>query len=240
MKKSILLMSIVVMACSTARAQETTLPNVTVYGTATTEVTPDQMNWSLTITNKGADLSRVADAHNKIVAKVLTLLKDNGVKEEKVQTARMEFGENWEYRNNNRVKEGYFASTSVAFELDDFDKYKTLWSGLATIPQVSIGGIAYDHSKRIDYQNETRIKALLAAKQKANALAETLGSSIGEPLLIEEDSSPRYGYQSNFFSPSMARADQLNNGQGQVVLAPGEIAINARVKVSFRLITHEK
>ena len=167
MKKSILLMSIVALFASTVRAHDTALPNVTVYGTATTEVTPDQMKWYLTITNKGAALSRVADEHNRITSTVLALLRKEFVKEDHIQTARMEFGENWEYRNNNRVKEGYFASTSVAFELDDFDKYKSLWSGLATIQQVSIDGVSYDHSKRIDYRNETRLKALLDAKGKS-------------------------------------------------------------------------
>ena len=39
--------------------------------------------------------------------------------------------------------------------------------GLAAIPDVSVEGVTYDHSKRIEFQNETRRKALLKAKEKA-------------------------------------------------------------------------
>ena len=238
MKKSILLISLFTMFCSTVHANDTTLPNVTVYGTATTEVTPDQMKWYLTVTNKGSKLKDVADAHTKIVADVLKLLERSGVKEDRTQTARMEFGENWLYRNNTRVREGYFASTKIAFKHDNFDDYKPLWSGLADITYITIDGVYYDHSKRIDYQNQTRIKALLDAKEKAITLAQTLGSEIGEPLLIEEDTTLQNPYQADTFSNSM-RVVQGTAAEGDSI-AKGKIPIRIRVKASFRLITIKK
>ncbi len=50
-----------------------------------------------------------------------------------------------------------------------------------------IGSIKFDYSKRIECQNEARQKAVLAAKEKAQNLASTLGSKIAEPLSIVED-----------------------------------------------------
>ncbi|GJM25836.1 MAG: hypothetical protein DHS20C16_22510 [Phycisphaerae bacterium] len=232
MKTSNLIASFAIAFASIAQAGDNSLPNVTVYGTATTEVTPDLMNWHLTITNKGKDLAPVADNHSGFVASVLKLVKDNGIDDEKVQTARMEFGENWEYRNSNRVKEGYFATTRVSFELSNFDKYKSLWSGLAKIKHVSIDFVSYDHSKRIDYQNETRVKALLDAKEKAQSLAQTLGSQIGEPLLIEEVVGM---YQTHTFDNSLRVAESDNSGSSGI--ARGRIPVRTRVKVSFRLIS---
>jgi hypothetical protein len=242
MKNSILAISVLIALASTALAStalahDNPLPNVTVYGTATTEVTPDLMNWQLTVTNKGQDLASVADDHGGIVAGVLKLLKDNGIDEQKVQTARMEFGENWEYRNNSRVKEGYYASTSVSFEVSNFDLYRSLWTGLAQIKNVSIDFVGYDHSKRIDYQNETRIKALKAAKEKAKALAETLGSDIGEPLLIEEDAGSQSMYPVPTYSNSLSSVESTDGGSEGI--AKGKIPIKIRVKASFRLITPE-
>ena len=74
MRISILVASVLAASVSPALAHDTALPNVTVYGTATTEVTPDLMNWHLTVTNKGKDLAPVADNHSGIVASVLKLL----------------------------------------------------------------------------------------------------------------------------------------------------------------------
>ncbi len=235
MKTSNLIASLAIAFVSVAQAGDNSLPNVTVYGTATTEVTPDQMNWQLTVTNKGKDLAPVADNHSGIVSNVLKFLKASGIDEQKVQTARMEFGENWEYRNSNRVKEGYFATTRVSFEVTNFDLYQNLWSGLAKIKNVSIDYVSYDYSKRIEVQNETRIKALQAAKEKAKSLAETLGSRIGEPLLIEEDLGIQTMYAGAAFSNNL-RTVQSTEGDSEGI-AKGKIPIKLRVKTSFRLIS---
>ena len=150
------------------------LPHVTVYGTAVTQVVPDQMVWRLTIQNKGVALSSVAEGQTNSVEQVLAFLKHAGMRDADVQTADMVFGENWEYRNSSRVREGYFASTAVAFRTPNLNTYKTLWLGLAAIPDVSVEGVTYDHSKCIEFQNETRRKALRKAKEKAADLAKTL------------------------------------------------------------------
>ena len=222
-------------------AGENQLPHVTVFGTATTEVTPDQTVWRLTVQNKGAKLAAVAEEHTKITQQVLGLLKQSGIKEADVQTSRMEFGENWEYRNQSRIKEGYFAATHVCFRTSNLAAYKPIWLGLAEISGVTVDGVYYDHSKRIAYQNDTRRKALNLAKEKAAELAKTLGSEIGEPLAIEEDLSVSEGWQqlstSNAVNRSYQDRSDAPDGAG---LAPGTIPIRMRVKVTFRLISTGK
>jgi uncharacterized protein YggE len=137
------------------------------------------------------------------------------------------------------VKEGYYASTDISFKFKDFDKYKSLWIGLSKIAHLEVWGVYYDHSKRIEYQNKTRKKALLAAKEKAEVLAKTLGSEIGEPLLIEEDLSISETWRSrSALSNVLEVADKGSSGGD--VLSPGKIPIKIRVKTTFRLITHEK
>lgn len=217
-------------------AAEITIPQITVHGTAVKKVTPDTMNWYLTIQNKGKNLSAVAKDHTKNVQAVIAILKNLKVPEDKLQTANMRFGENWTYRNNSSVKDGYLATTNIQFDITDFTKYNTLWMELSKNNSVSINGVYYDHSKRIEFQNETRKEALLIAKEKAKALAETLGSNIGEPLLIEEDApgrnSPhltnRIEFKTNSYEPS---------GSG---IAPSQISIKMHVNATFRLVSAKK
>jgi uncharacterized protein YggE len=149
----------------------------------------------------------------------------------------MEFGDNMEYRFGSQVKEGYFASTIMRFHTSELEKYKPLWIGLADIPGVSVDNVSYDHSKRIEFQNETRQKALLLAKEKATDLAKTLGSEIREPLLIEEDLSVSEGWQeiNGSMRNSISSSDEGANPKAD--MAPGKIPITIRVKVSFRLVT---
>lgn len=220
-----------------AAAADDLLPHVSVSGTATTEVVPDQMVWRLTVVSKGPKLPAVAEQQSKTVQRVLAFLKQTGIKDAEVQTSKMEFGENWEYRSGSQVREGYFASTTVAFLTSELDTYKPLWIGLADIPGVSVENVSYDHSKRIEYQNETRQKALLLAKEKASTLAKTLGSEIREPLSIEEDLSVSEGWQgvNGRMRNSVSAPDRGANANGDLAL--GKIPVTIRVKVSFRLVT---
>lgn len=236
MNKAILCVAMMTLTSGNLRAGDADPPRVTVYGTATTQVTPDRMEWRLTVRNQGKDIKDVAKQHTEIVANVLSFLKGKGVAEDELQTARMEFGENWEYKNNSRVKEGYFASTDVSFKIDDFGKYTDIWMGLANIDDVSIDGVYYDHSKRIEHQDKTRTEALIVAKKKAEAMAATLGARIGEPLLIEDDMS----YQNYAVASRYSNVNYFDSAGGEseepLGVSPGQIPIKMRVKVEFRLI----
>jgi hypothetical protein len=222
---------------SAALAEDKEPPHVTVFGTATTEVVPDQMLWSVRVQTRGLKLDAVAQEHDKNVQNVLLLLKNSKLAETNIQTAQMQFGENWEFRAGERFRNGYIATTSISFKLNDFDLYKKLWLGLAEMPSVSVESVNFDHTKRIEYQDETREKAIKAAKEKANALARAIGSEIGEPLFIEEE-------QDEIIRPMMFNnlrmaAAGAAQEEGESV-APGTIPIKVRVHASFRLLTNPK
>ncbi len=236
MKKIVTLSLILFLFHYNSYAGDIDLPHITVFGTATTKVTPDQISWYLTIKNKGSVLNDVAEKHTKIVEEVLHFLKGKKVPIENTQTADMEFKENWEYKNNTRVKEGYFASTSIYFKINDLKKYKPLWIGLSKIKNVSVDGVNYDHSKRIEYQNETRKKALLVAKEKAVTLAKTIGSEIGKPLLIEDMTIQKSRNINRYSNIAITAQDDPIEGDS---IAPGKIPIRMRVKLAFQLMTHD-
>jgi hypothetical protein len=207
-------------------------PHVTVYGTATTSVAIDQMDWKIRISNKKPSLEEVAKSHSSTVQSVLDFLMENELPEHCIQTSGMEFGEHFvSSKLKGRVRDGYQASSSIKFKVTDLSKYKDLWSGISRMENVSLNGITYDNSKRIKHQNETRKKALLAAKEKAETLAITLDSEIGKPLFIEEE---RFGYSRNNFNNVYATNEQavINDA-----FAPGQIPITVQIKASFSLVT---
>ena len=207
-------------------------PHVTVYGTATTSVAIDEMNWRIRVSNKDTTLEEVAKAHNSTVQSVLDFLMDNELPEHCIQSSGMEFGENFvTSKLKGRVRSGYQASSNIKFKVTDLSKYKDLWNGISRMENVSLSGISYENSKRIKHQNETRQKALLAAKDKAQKLAETLESKIGKPLFIEEE---KFANSSNNFSNVYADNQPAIVNDG---FAPGQIPINVQIKASFELIS---
>jgi uncharacterized protein YggE len=229
------------LAIISAGADEIQLPHITVYGTATTEVVPDEMVWLVEVRNKSLTPEAAAVDHGKTVQAVLSLLKASGVDEKTVQTSRMEFGINQEYTSGSWVKSGYYAKTDVSFKITDFAFYKKLWSGLAGIQGVSVQSVSYDHSKRIEYRNETRRKALQAAKDKAGDMAGVLGAEIGEPLLVEEDLSASEGWWGGLnLAENNLRTVTNEKPETPEQLSLGTIPIKARVKVSFHLLSAQR
>lgn len=214
-------------------------PHITVTGTAITEVTPDRLVWSLVLKNTGPELAKVADSHTSQLGGVLKNLQNLGIDSTTVQTSQMEFGENRVYRNSEHVKDGYYASTAITFKLADLGKYKEVWLRLASLSDLSVSGVSYEHSKRIEVQKDTRKKALLAAKEKAGIMAETLDTRIGAVLSITEetDASAQPVYSNRLITPNiMAQSiDTLAGDSSEGSIAPGTIPIRTRVIVTFQL-----
>jgi len=213
-------------------------PHVAVYGTASIDVTPDEMFWSLKVTNRGTDIEGLAEQHSKIVLSVLSFIGKTGVSKDDTQTYMMQFGENWEHQNGRRIQNGYFASSQIAFKLTDFTKYQQLWTGLSKIKDMSIQNIGYGYSKRIEAQDKARDDALLVAREKARAMAKSLNVGVGEPLVIEDTQSFDEPPRSNMLMASDAGFRSGSQDFGGFAL--GKMKITSKVKVIYQLTYQEK
>ncbi len=208
-------------------------PHLTVHGTATVKVTPDEMLWSLNITNRGPGVEELAKQHSKIVLSILSFISKSGIVKDDTQTSMMQFGENWENENGRRIQKGYFASSQLTFKLTDFTRYQHLWTGLSKIKDMSIQNITYGYSKQVEARNKARLDALLVAREKAHAMASTLNVALGDPLMIEDDQSfadPR--------RPNMLMASESgfrSGSQDTGGFALGKILIKSNVKVVYKI-----
>ncbi len=229
------LLALFLLVAVPVRAEES-VPHVAVFGTAITRVQPDLLRWRLTVARRGADVAPLAEAHARDVAAVLAFLGGQGIAEREIQTARMQFSEHYEYRSKSRVMEGYDASTSITFSVAELGKYQALWQGLARLEGVSVDGVAWDSSRRIELQNSSRIDALLAAKAKAEAMAGALEVKLAEPIVIEE--LPTFGddrFRGLRGNTANMVSYQPGGDEGDDAVAPGEIEIRTRVQVRFRI-----
>ncbi|MFD2276090.1 SIMPL domain-containing protein [Rubritalea spongiae] len=215
-------------------AEVTELPQVRVTGQASELVTPDEMAWSIKVENKGVELAKVAEEHASKVAELLAYLKEQKVDVDKTKTSQMEFGENWQYRDRQKVKEGYVARTSVSFRSSDFSQYKPLWLGLSKLGGVSVQSVNYQLEDREKAETKLKHTAMLDAKERASELAESLGSKIAEPLLIEERNQEfgRASYEVASESP-FASSPPAEGASS----AAGKLKISSKVYVVFRLVS---
>ena len=209
---------------------EFNVPHVVVFGTAETEVIPDELHWNLSVKTLSGTVVEVSKNHSDDVSSVLNYLKESGLTTDNVKTSRMQLNENVVYRNKSRLKEGYFAFTSISFKTTEFHDYLKYWKQLANFNNLTINSVAFAISNRIIIQNETRIIAVKKAKEKAVSLAGALGAQVLEPLLIEEIDSFSRAPRNAVFSMEQSR---VRNDEGSI--SPGQEIVQARVKTVFRI-----
>ena len=226
---------IILSHCPSALAEHFDVPHVSVYGTATSDVVPDLMRWQLGVRSTGKTVNDVAGLHDKNVANVIAFLKREEIEERKIQTSQLQLAEDLEFRNGTRTKKGYYASTSIIFESKTLEAYRNLWMGLSKLATVTIGGVTFDTSKRIEVQNRTRINAIIAAKEKAATLAEALDTRIGLPILIEDEAGHQNDQRNMLSNVRMSRIAADSSGAGPS-LSVGTIPIQMRVKAVFQLL----
>jgi uncharacterized protein YggE len=192
---------------------------------------PDELIWSLSVKTVGADISNVASSHVRDVSDVLDYLKTKS-SEEDLKTSRMQLNDNKVYRDRTWVKEGFYASTNIKFKGLDFSDYLSCWMKLSEFKNLIINNVSFGVSNRIAVQNETRLKAVRAAKQKAVALAEAMEVTLYEPLMIEEI----YGVAPDVrLQKGVGGFERMADSWGEDVISPGTESIKVQVKVMFRI-----
>lgn len=203
---------------------------VTVVGTATIKVAPDQMLWSFQISANDATLAAAKTRHDASLTAALAYLKSLGDSIKDLQTGGIRFDKQTYFPPNADRSKPFTCSTQVTFTLTDFDKYGAVADKLATLDGAEVQNVSYDYSKRDDTAREALKQALIDAQGKADGLASTAHCSLGAPLDIIEGGGegPR---------PMMAGAMfRAAAPSGTPAAVAGQIEINGTVTATYDLL----
>ena len=224
--KTILILAITAMS-AVATAQEMQ-PSVNVTGEGKVIAVPDEVTVKMGVQNQGKDPKTVKSENDATVDKVLDFLLKMGIPQNQVQTEYVTLNKNYDY---NTKTYNYNASQTISVQLKDLKKYDQLMSGLISSGINSFNGVNFSSSKMDVYKAEARKKAVLDAKEKAQAYAGVLGQNIGKALMISEQgsASPQPG-------PMYKMAVTESMDASQNTLAPGEMTVTSEIQVSFQLI----
>lgn len=204
-------------------------PVIEVFGTATISVVPDVMKWTVNIQVDNDNLQEAKNRHDAALIKVLDVLRQNGIEENQIKTSGVNTTKRL-YKYGEEKKFGVF--NTIWFNLGSIEKYDFLTRELIKIEDVYVSSTVMEYSKAIDTRVQARTNALNVAKEKATKMAETLGMTIGKPLLITEA-------QVDYWSPaqfnSYEQTRSFSSMESSVLFNEGLVNIEARVKVVFEL-----
>ena len=203
---------------------------ISVTGTAEIKVAPDEVTLTLGVDSHDRELA-VAKANNDLrVKKVMELARAAGIEAKNIQTSALTMGPEYSEEKIPKLL-GYQVSQTITVILKDLFKYEDLMTASLKAGVNRVDGVSFSVADPSKYKAEARLKAIRAAREKANTMASELGQTIGKPWEVAEQND----FETTISTANLAVQYQMPRRLEGETIAGGELTIRASVRVSFQL-----
>jgi uncharacterized protein YggE len=227
-------------------------PQITVTGTADVMVPPDEVVFSLDVTKKDKDLQAAKKASDDTIGRILELTRRFSVESKNVKTdyisVEMKYESIRDPKNKiydddgdevgKRIFKGYEVSTTVIVRLTKISQFEEFFSEALKTGVTEIASVKFETSKLRENKDTARDMAMKAAKEKAAAMAGSVGQTIGKAIKINEINleNQTYNYSlANNSNSAVSYSGSVPVSESLATFAPGAIKVSAQVTVSFLL-----
>lgn len=179
------LLALVALSSLNASAQQVDLrKKITVSGTAETEITPDiiYINISLKEYLKDGNSKKKVDI-TTLETQLFNAVQKAGIAKENLMINNLS---SWNYQTTKKKDPDFLASKQYRLKVSDLNKFNLILEAIDAKGIASTNIDSYDYSKIDVLKKELKVKALLAAKEKATYMVEALGDKLGSVLDIQD------------------------------------------------------
>lgn len=214
------------------KVEEKNMENrVVVTGTASISVKPDvaYINVGVETLNKDAKIAQEdnAKAMNAVIAK----LKENGIKDNEIQTTGYNIYERFNYTSSgSRISEGYAVEANLTVTVNDVSKAGQIFDVAVKNGANKASGITFGVKDRSKVYNQALKDAMKSAQAKAESIMSTFGEKPGKPALVEE-----------FYQEHISRGMDYNMNYAEAKMddstteiAAGELVIHCKLIVTYK------
>ena len=245
MKRITWLVSVLALATVSPAAAQTPSPRtISVNGNAEVRVAPNEVILSVGVETSDLDIARARAENDRRVKAIVEAAAANGVAAAHVKNEFLDIQPRYKDDYARREFLGYFARRSLVITLRDVSKFEGLLSAVLTAGANYVHGIEFRTTELRTHRDAARALALTAAREKAEAMAGTLGLTLGPAQTIQEGYSGWWSPYSSWWGSrngSMIAQNVIQEGgrsrgePGEGVLAPGQISVSSNVSVTFEL-----
>ena len=226
--KKLILIALAGFISASAFAQNVDLRRkITVSGTAEKEVTPDIINVSIS-------LQEYFEGKKKINIEQLQSALEDAVKQAGIPKADFTINNiaGWNNQWQKKKNPDFLESRQYNIRLHDLSRIDQVLGSLDPKGVQQTGIASYDYSKMPEIKQEMKIQALLAAKEKATYLLNSIGEKLGRPIDINDsDNSEIQQYQPSYANRVVSR--EIRIGETDIDIKP--IKLSFQVQVVFEI-----
>lgn len=207
-------------------------PLITVSGEAAVQVTPDEVVFNLEVENVDKDLIAAKNLNDERVKAILALARDYQIAPQDIRTAYIGIEPKYDFEDDfkKRTFVGYGVSKTAVIVLKDFSRFDSLLSDVVKLGVTRVSDVSFRTSQIRKHKDQARAIAIKAAREKALAMAQEIGQTIGKAYSIQEEGAVNNQYQRN-----VTTVISGSYSDSESSIAPGQISVTARVVVSFEL-----
>lgn len=207
---------------------------VTVSGVGTVDVEPDEATVQFAVVTRAETAEEARRRNAEAAEQAMNAVRALGIAERKIQLLNLRLEEEWDYRNNERVRKGFIARRDVKVTMEDLDLAPDLVAVIVQQGANELNGIQYDLQNREAVENEALQAAVARAREKAQLMAEALGADLGRVVQIAEGGVQIPRPQPVMFARAEMAMDEMQESNPGAYAA-GEITVRATVTVTFEL-----
>lgn len=217
----------VLLLCSVSVNAQENNRYINVNGTSELILPADQINFGVQIRTVAESLDMSKSTNDKYLGELKAILKETGINQDDIEISPVTLGKNYEYDAQvGRRQKGFYTECRVTFILKDFSKYYELTDKLSASSHFEVVSSGYSLSDYEQHNKKAYEKALLAAKDKAEYMAKTLGVKLGEVLEIDEN---------NFWQNNAVPFNTVAKVSTQDENVSGKVTISKSVRVKFSI-----
>jgi len=226
MKKIILLAALAALTLSSFAQNVDLRRKIEVTGIAEQEVTPDIINVSIS-------LQEYMNGRTKVTIDQLETQLEHAVKDAGIAREDFTINNVSAYNNSYQKKKNpdFLASKQYLIKFHDLNKFNEVLSQVDPKGIQSTNIDSYDYSKMSALKRELKIQALLAARDKATYLLNSINEKLGSVINITETDN------SNYPGPRMLYANKVmsSNTTGDSDIDFKKIKLSFQVNAVFEI-----
>lgn len=206
---------------------------ITVSASGTVRLVPDKATVSFGVMTQEQTAELAQSMNSEAVKNVIEVLTGRGIEEKSIRTAYYSMYPQYDWSDGNQRITGYNVTTTLTVQDQNIEDLGTLFSACVAAGVNNVDSVRFLCSGYDEAYRQALAQAVAASKDKAEALAQAAGKTLGEPITVTEgwqDTSARYGLNAEVpLAMEKAAAQDVSGPSFQ----PGETEITANVTVTY-------
>jgi uncharacterized protein YggE len=224
-------LGLLLLACTdetTVLPPDTEPSGVTVAGEGSAFGVPDVAVLALGVEAEAATVGEARTQAADAMESMLQALKDGGVDEDDIQTARFSVQPRYDFEDNRQVLRGFVVTNVATAKVREIDKTGELVdAALAAGGDLSrVDSVSFTIDDPSELEGEARRLAVEEARQRAETLADAAGAELGRVLSITESGGG---------VPVPSGEVPVVRDEGEAPIQPGELEVQVQVQVVYEI-----